>query len=369
MLNDMLIRIHLQTRDSLQPVVLIVLILTLLFLFIKSPKKESRPPKSSNTRLAKDNDLVSDDTPRLMGTLIPSTGIVESNSSVPTPFENQHCSGAFLALHRPTYDKVLDKSDDYPYANHFKGRKRLWEMRWTFKFKHDVTDGMRFGIELDKYVPVNGSTKWLTEMAVGMLAQTVGKELYHSPGDDPTKVIGDLEKPVFTMPMFAFDQFIVTPEGEDPPSLTDPAFTDLGVKRTDDRAAFIRQASQLELKAGPVYTFAFWGISQFLDNIKWEMQKIVPFKSFDFNVMCGAPPVNVVFYTVKEDDLKDDKRHLQDKKTYYFRLAFWSSLKPPPRERLRELVPTLGSEFVTERVPKKRKGWSDTMLGCCVSQR
>lgn len=371
----------LDAQDLLQPIVLVVLVSTLLFLFLRSPKTDAQPVKSINPSPAEDNVSVSQgighlgmpsDTPRLMGTFIPSAGLIESNLPVPTPFENQHCSGEFLPLHRPTHDKALDRSGDYPYADHFKGRKRLWEMRWTFRFKHDVTDGMRFGIELDQYVPVNASTRWLMEMAVGLLAQTAGKELYHSPGDDPGRVLGELEKPVFTMPMFAFDQIVVTPAGEDPPSLTDPAFADLGIKRSDDRAAFIREVSNMKLKPGAVYTFAFWGISQFLDVIKWEMQKIVPFKSFDFNLMCKAPPVNLVLYTVKEEELQDDKRHLQDKKTYYFRLAFWSSMKPPPMQRLRELVPSLTNEIMAESVPKQLKGWamlSQTMFGGCCAQR
>lgn len=370
----------LDVQDLLQPIVLLVLVLTLLLLFIRNPKRDAQPFDAKISSAAKDSVSVSQgvgslgmlgDTPRLMGTFIPTTGVVESNMPVPTPFENHHCSGEFLALHRPTHDKALDSSGDYPYADHFKGRKRLWETRWTFRFKHDVTDGMRFGIELDQYVPINASTKWLMEVAVGLLAQTAGKELYHSSGDDPDRVLGEIEKPVFTMPMFAFDQIVVTPADEDPPSLTDPAFSDLGIKRSDGRAAFIKEVSNMKLMAGPVYTFAFWGISQFLDVIKWEMQKIVPFKSFDFNLMCKAPPVNLVLYTVKEEELKDDKRHLQDKKTYYFRLAFWSSLKPPPMARLRELLPRLTNEIVAESVPKQLKGWavlSQTMFGCCAQR-
>merc|ERR1712060_449079 len=156
-------------------------------------------------------------------------------------------------------------------------------------------------------------------------------------GDDPSSGPGPHEKPVFTMPLWAYDQFIVTWEGEQPPDLADPQFGDFGAKRADDRAGFIKDISQLELRAGPTYTFAFWGISQFLDNIKWELRKVIPFKPIDFNLFCGAPPVHIVLYTLRPEG--EEQRHLQRRKNYYFRLAFWSSRASPDPRKLRQLLP------------------------------
>eukprot|EP00930_Biecheleria_cincta_P057058 TRINITY_DN43060_c0_g1_i1.p1 TRINITY_DN43060_c0_g1~~TRINITY_DN43060_c0_g1_i1.p1 ORF type:complete len:384 (+),score=56.84 TRINITY_DN43060_c0_g1_i1:98-1249(+) len=314
-----------------------------------------------------------DSSPNMHFTFLPSTGLFECNPLVPYTFDNENCSGLFLPMHRPTLD-MASEADKYPYAAHFKGRKRLWEMRWQFRFKHAVTDRMRFGIELEEYVPVNSGTRRLMEIIVAVLRQTVGSEVYHSTGDDPNKVSGEIEKPVFTMPLFAFDQFIVTPEGEEPPELTDPGFADLGTKRTDDLAGFIRQISDMELKPGSVYTFAFWSISQFLDAIKWEIQKVIPFKTIDFNTLCGAPPVNLVLYTVDEKS-QGDKRHVQRRKNYHFRLAFWSSEKPPSTDRLHELVPSLKDQNAEVRLLESdykhgsaARSLSD-IFACCVSKR
>lgn len=310
--------------------------------------------------------------PNLQGTFIPSTGLVYANQPQPSEFETDNTVGLFLPLHRPTWNKALDKSCRYPHGGHFIGRKRLWEMRFQFRFKQDVTTPLLLGIELEQYVPLNAASKKLMSMTVAALRKVAGSDLYHSPGDDPRRVVEPHEKPVFSMPLWAVDQYIVTPEWEEPPDLTDPDFSELGTKRTDGRAAFIAEISALKLQAGPTYTFALWGISQFLDQINWEMTKIIPFRNFDFNLFCGAPPVHLVFYNLLDDPV-GERRHLQSRKNYYFRLAFWSSKHPPSQEKVRALMPRNdGDEPPAERAAKKRRGWSHKLhaaFACCSDQR
>jgi len=311
-------------------------------------------------------------TPRLEGVISPGgTEVMYSNSSEPYVFSNDNCDGKVLFLHRPTHDKTLEKSGNYPFSDHFKGRKRLWECRIQFRFKRVVNDPLLFGIELDEYVPLNAASKKLMGLTVAALRHAAGKDLYHSPGDDPRTVTGPLEKPVFTMPLWAFDQLIETPEGEDGPSLCDPHFSSFGSKRADDRSAFIEEISALKLRPGPTFTFSFWGISQFLDDINWEITKVIPFSKIDFNKFCGAPPVHYVLYTLKDDeDARGESRHLQSRKDYFFKLSFWSSKKPPCRTRLMEVIPpeALRGRPETEEV-KRRKGWAGLFACCAPSQR
>lgn len=313
--------------------------------------------------------------PNLQGTFLPSVdGLLEANSAEPWPFENEFSVGCFLPMHRPTHDKDLDKSCKWRYGAHFKGRKRLWEMRLQLRVKEDVTEPMRFGCELQEYVPLNSASKRLMGVTVAALRSVAGGDLYHSVGDDPRKTEGEVEKPVFAMPMWAFDQFIITPEGEEPPDLTDENFHAFGTKRVDDRPAFIRAVSDMELKVGPTYTFAFWGISQFLDDIQWQIQKVIPFKPIDFNLFCGAPPVSIVLYTLTPAD--GETRHLQSRKNYYFRLAFWSSLKPPAADKIRQLLPKVNGDDAAAGpaalLRNRSKNWSSKVSGvfaCCASQR
>merc|ERR1712211_39824 len=111
---------------------------------------------------------------------------------------------------------------------------------------------------------------------------------------------------------------------------------------------------------GPTYTFAFWGISQFMDQINWTMIKVIPFSSIDFNVFCGAPPVHLVLYTLREGEEGDsDTRHLQSRKSYLFQLAFWSSKCPPKPARMHHLFAKTGDDTATSSAarpePKRSK--------------
>jgi len=307
--------------------------------------------------------------PNLQGTFVPSQGMVIANPDYPYQSENERCTFKFLPMHRPTWNAQLDKSGHYPFSQHFQGRKRLWEMRLQFVFKSDINEVLRFGIELDEYVPLNAATKRLMHVAVSALRRVVGDDLYHSPGDDPKRSQGPHEKPVFTMPLWAFDQFMVTPEGEEPPDLMDPSFHEFGWKRTDDRSEFIREISALKLKAGPTYTFAFWGISQFMDQINWKMTKVIPFKSIDFNLFCGAPPVHLVLYTLSENE-EGETRHLQSRKSYLFQLAFWSSKCAPNPARVNHLFAQSGDSVAAlAAVSPKRNSRHHRLLACCSGQR
>jgi len=281
-------------------------------------------------------DLDNTDEDELQGVLSPST-LVRCNHSEATFFENENCVGSLLFMHRPTHNPALEKSGQYPYAEHFSGRKRLWEARVELKFKQTPSAPVQFGIELDEYVPLPAASKRLMGLVVAALRRVVGSDLYHSVGDDPKTTAGPHEKPVFVMPLWAFDQLIVTPEGEKAPSLTDPHFHELGMKRADDRAAFIKEISALEFRIGVTYTFSFWGTSQFADIINWEVTGVVPFTKINFNQFCGQAPIHLVMYSLQSaGDV--ERRHLQSQKQYFFDLKFWSSKFKPSPERLKQLL-------------------------------
>jgi len=89
-----------------------------------------------------------------------------------------------------------------------------------------------------------------------------------------------------------------------------------------------------------VYTFAFWGISQFIDVINWEFRGLFPRFKMDANKLCGRPPVYVVAYQLAgtAEGEEEDHRHLISKKSYYFKVALWSDKKPPESDFLEELL-------------------------------
>merc|ERR1712228_1138987 len=69
------------------------------------------------------------------------------------------------------------------------------------------------------------------------------------------------------------------------------------------------------------------------DGIKWEAKcdlsgGFMPSVGFDFNSLCGSPPVHLAIYELPGAGGKDAK-HYKSLKKYYFRVAVWSALKPP----------------------------------------
>mmetsp|Transcript_144937 Transcript_144937/g.270126 ORF Transcript_144937/g.270126 Transcript_144937/m.270126 type:complete len:482 (-) Transcript_144937:184-1629(-) len=315
--------------------------------------------------------------PHLQGCMQPFNGnLVHSNpeDEMGSYFENEFCTGRMLALHRPTYDRSVDRSGNYPYAHVFNGRKINWEIRVQFKFKKEPTGPIQFGIELDQYVPLMNFTKRAMGMTVKAFRWVVGGDLYHSVGDDPETTEGELERPIFSMPLRAVDQVIETPEGEEPPCLGDPNFSQLGYKRAASGRAFHKFMSELKCRTGPTYTINFCSISQFMDNINWELRGIVPGLSVDFNQFCGSPPVHLVIYS--NNPQNGDERHLASRRSSYFHLSFWSSKKKPARERLEQLMCTNVSKSGDDsfrrtisprarRTPSaSRKSGREGFLGC-----
>jgi len=310
--------------------------------------------------------------PNLHGAFIPSMPWhIRGNNHRGTTFDNEFASGLILVTHRPTWDKALDKSGDWIYGAHYKGRKRLWEHRLMFRFKQEVPAGrVVFGLELEEYVPFNMATQKLIKGTVAILRSVIGSGLYDSVGDDPKTTAGEVERPVFAMPLLAFDQFIETPEGEEPPDLHDPLFSEYGRLRTTNRAEYCKMMDELDLKVGPAYTFSFYGISQFLDLVQWQVLKVVPMVPIDFNTFCGKPPVHLVVYTLS-DPVNGETRHLQSRKSYYLRMPLWSSKKPPSQEVINALLPERKKEPDPEESGfKQRKGLMAKVSGaisCCMS--
>merc|ERR1711907_768760 len=128
-------------------------------------------------------------------------------------------------------------------------------------------------------------TRGMLKTVVQALRRAV--DVYHSPGQDPKK-FAVAEKPTFAMPLWAFDQVIVTPEVDAPPHLADPYFPELGVLRTTNRRDYIDMINDLNMEPGPTYTFGFWGVAQFTDCVNWEICNVLPMR-IDLNNFCGKP--------------------------------------------------------------------------------
>jgi hypothetical protein len=268
---------------------------------------------------------------------LPSSKVIRANEEKPAQTETE--SAKFVrcvTMHRPTHESWREEKGAYPYAWHLKGRKRIWEVRIQVQFKRRPQK-IHFGLELSRYVPLTRANRQLQKLLLSALRGCLGNALYHSPGDDPEKTEGEAEPPTFVMPLWAFDQFIVSEPGQEPDLCSD--LSGFGFKRTDGLKKYVNEMDQTIANLSPdkVYTFSFWGISQFLDVIKWEIKGLTPFMKVDFNRFAGAPPVYVGMYEMPDDVTSKEVRHLLSRKKYFFRVALWSEDNPPPKQELEKM--------------------------------
>merc|ERR1711920_829482 len=101
---------------------------------------------------------------------------------------------------------------------------------------------------------------------------------------------------VVAFPLWVLDQLIVTPEGEEAPSLDDPLLPTMGLTKANDRAGFKRAVEALVLEPGPTYTFCLWGVSRFADAINWRLAGVPMLPETRLTDVGIHPPIFLVFY-------------------------------------------------------------------------
>merc|ERR1719443_986908 len=76
------------------------------------------------------------------------------------------------------------------------------------------------------------------------------------------------------------------------------------------------------------YTLSFWGISQMIDGLKWEVKAGITNTSIAH--FLADWPVHVVMYELERDEecRNGVRKHLESKKRFYFDFLIWSSSIP-----------------------------------------
>lgn len=301
----------------------------------------------------------------------PSHTPFASNALEAQPFETDVCNGKVLVLHKPTTEPERIKTGDYPYASHMHGRKRTFEVRIQICFKSGFKSSksrgeLFFGAELDRFHKM-GALELYFGRSLNDMIKRCATGMYQSYGDDPDRVAGELERPCNVYPIWVMDQLVVTPEGEKAPELTSDKFPQQGMIKANDRKAMKRTIDELEFEEGVTYTFGFWCVSQFVDGIKWKATLGGPLDA-SLSALGTHPPAYLSMYYVKPREEwtdvqgRHDQRHLDSRKHYIFRAAFWSSLHPPVPTRVKELTTEVSArdEVMDQTAPS-----SKTARCCC----
>ncbi|CAE7358339.1 unnamed protein product, partial [Symbiodinium sp. KB8] len=257
-------------------------------------------------------------------------------NGAPVEFECDNFVGRCVLLHRPVWSYDDKEPADlakaqYPYKEHFHGRKRLWEWRIQGRFKR--RPGVLYtGVELESYVPVNFATRTLMRGIIPLVQGALQcKQIRHELGreDDPTL------RPTVVAPIWAADNTLVH---EDPNAAPDISDTSLP-------SGFNRKAARHfwdEVwngggpyfdgpSGGPTFTFAIWGPAQLLDLRSWVFRKLPLMwgKSLSLEPFCGKQPVHAVIYEMASG-IGLDAEHRQFEKVYIMDIrlmpgALWSS--------------------------------------------
>jgi hypothetical protein len=238
---------------------------------------------------------------------------------------------------RPVHDRQQIADGNFPSARHFEGRKRQWEVRMQLRFKQLPKGPLHLGFEYTKYQRLPALVKRAEALIVASVSRIMGP-VYKSAGDDPAAMSGvEAEPPCASVPVYAFDQLIVSEVGEEPDITS--SLEGSGWLRADGLAAY-RQRVESTLgtpSADKVYTMCVWSVSQMIDVLNWTVG-VPGGLRMDANRLIGAPPMVVALYELDCEDGQQDTRHLISRKTYYARFAYWSAMSLPEPEHLRKVL-------------------------------
>jgi hypothetical protein len=301
----------------------------------------------------------------------PGGGLYLANTDRTEVFENDICALKFVTMHKPTHERWREKTGEYPCAWHMAGRRRMWEIRIQMRLKKVPENKISFGVVLGQHVPTSGISRQVQNALIHACSVVGG--IYNSQGDDPARTEGELEPPTFALPIWAFDQFVVSDPGEEPDLVGN--LEGLGMRRTDGIRDYITAFKDVEanLSTDKVYTFCIWGISQFLDVINWQVCGLLPGVRLNVSKLAGPPPVYIQMYElpgVKEEDV--DRRHLDSRKKHYFNVALWSEVQPPSPATRKHLLKCADTDDLDEEPSKKAMVRKTAMdlggLLCCVGR-
>mmetsp|Transcript_8115 Transcript_8115/g.18159 ORF Transcript_8115/g.18159 Transcript_8115/m.18159 type:complete len:553 (-) Transcript_8115:116-1774(-) len=262
--------------------------------------------------------------------------------------DNEYFKGRSVCVHRPTHDPSLEPSWHPFYTSHFEGRKRIWEIRFQGKFTQEITAPLRWALLHDHPIPTSYGRGLMESVMCSFFCKAMNistSESYICHGDRPEdlKPGEEAELAHAAANLICFDQIVVTEPGQEPPDLLG-SMAGMGKLRTDSVKAYKEFVKDLKITPDKTYTFAIWGPSQFLDVIKWQIQKVFP-TPIPIGNLCEDTPLHLELYALPDDHDPKDK-HLESKKKVFFDILISANRIPMPpdvKEKYNLVPPTVMS--------------------------
>lgn len=234
------------------------------------------------------------------------------NSPAPIPFETDLFVGHVLFLVR------TEAPLNAPYAEVFRGKRRMFWIQVQGRFKREPRGAVYLGGELPSRIAPGFFTRSLVVVIVGLIRQLlpVG-DLHFSFGDDSSSDgtssrHHNRELPAISFPLYqSVDQFIETPEGQDPPQLGSIDFGE-PVEMRDRRRQTPLGAEKYIV--GATYSFHFH--TMYVDLTKWETVNLPGLSSMDLSAFFDTLPLRLAAYDVIKTP--GSSRHAQSNKDYLF---------------------------------------------------
>jgi hypothetical protein len=216
-----------------------------------------------------------------------------------------------------------------PYDHFFAGKSRRWEVRVQGQFKEKPPGPLYTGCILEDFdysTEPSWSVSALAFAVVPLMEAVMGQSFHFSWGTRGATVLPDDEELATMVTSLAgVDQIIVTPAGEEPPSI-ETDITGLGYCRNsmskyDFRAA--AQAVSENATTDNTYTFCVWGCSPYINPLTSSFDGVFGLGSVSYAGFLDEWPAHFVLYSLSPDE--HDPRHLEKNKTYFIDIMVWGS--------------------------------------------
>lgn len=231
---------------------------------------------------------------------------VRVNSPSPVPINGAGFVGWLIFLNRPDPEPP---DGGWPYAEHFAGKSRRFELRLQGRFLVDPGEDVFFGVEIPEAVVLSTglrmTSRWILSL-VSVLCAARGVAYSYSL-DLEEQADGSVVRPHLAFPACAADAIVATPPGQEPPNLAAPL-----------RQLGLDEKLRVRLNTRDTFTFAYW--SKQADFARWEMCNLPLGWSSSFSSFIGSAPIHLTAYSLKRRD-PGGPLHEESRKRLFMRLV------------------------------------------------